>query len=381
MSKDLDPQIEIIDGYKERVRYLRIFVPYFDSSQGYKFTKWKHVESLLRNVMLEETDKYLDTLDPDTVLWSEQERLIDRYYAYVYPPTTFLTNMSLVREYFKGFEKRNGYDLTYWKKLSEENLAVELKSLPRSLLTKAVDYIALYQNFRSRPVRPESLKGMNVKKREKVLKAAGLFDYGDIFKYAFIPVSKETNDVEIITVGDSVGIKENSVWRFEVPFDIPALIKDPQTEIRRAFDSLPKKFKYSSIAVVTLDDKTVFKVALPDSGAAYVTSLDALVNRVEYFMNRYNGTNTGVENPANHIFTDWLKGIVAYKGNNKRDLNRYLKNVKNTTTSIKEQVNKEKQAQKRLRAIAQRNEVGKKFIAAKKKTSAKKKRKTKRRKR
>lgn len=331
-------KISNVEVYKYRIKYMRQFVNLFDAKKGYAISKIKYLEKdVYREMTKKRAQAFMKKVDPKEVLTQEQAILIDRYFAYVFPPKTFRDNLKMIREYTKGFTSKDGYDLRkfYCKKGASLEYAKNT-GLSRKQLQKAVEVVALVTSLKgSRVVKKH--KERNKEKLRLIQESAQhpVDDpANDFLTVAFIPVADQDEPLKVDVTREGVVITEQlGTQRYTATFNQKALAKNAQAEITRAFNTLPmKRFSAYNIQAGEFE---VYKVQ-KGAGAPRVATLAALISKALFYMQKYSvekGYNPNDKNSSWH--GNWLGGIVAYKSDGKKHLANYLKLAEETRNAEK----------------------------------------------
>lgn len=327
-------KISMIEQYKFRVKYLRQFVDHFDAKHGYKLNKLKYIES---EVSRDRTPKralaFLKATPRDQILSRDQTILIDKYFAYVFPPKTFIANMKMIRKYTNGFTAKDGFDLRNFLNAS------------RPKLKKAVEMIRLVTDLKKRPhIVVKRYKGERLRKLQL---AAQHSEFPPELKVAFVPANKNLPlDIKFlkngIVVFNQVGTK-----KYTSMFDMRGLMLEPENEIRRAFDMLPPD-NYANYNILA-NEFEVYKVQ-KGSGATRSASLKGLTQKALFYMNKYSAESYDPDDPNSHFYGNWLTGMVAYKSDERKHLMNYMSHLDKLRVIGKmerKEINKEKEKKRR----------------------------------
>lgn len=178
------------------------------------------------------------------------------------------------------------------------------------------------------------------------------------FKVALVPdygqtiekLDKRTGEIKRVKVpprltfrdDGSIRVRWNSYDREFQPFNQRALVRDPETEIRRAIRGMPGARQF--FAAIGGDEDEPEGML---QGVTMAGDSRTFINKIMAAMHRYDGVhairegNHKGENPANHNWRHWLRGVFGYvvrdTGVSPRDLSKVITERRNENKRIRQQ--------------------------------------------
>lgn len=274
--------------YRQMIKFLRGRERGFDAKQGYRLNRIAELTPAQKQKLTRHYKKYKVPKKKTT------RKRKPRTLPLAGPE--YAEKLRTVRQYAKGFESRDGYNLN--------NL--RLTRTQKFELTRVYNII---DRLSSRPTHFYSVRGGE--KIQRALQESAQHDkYYKELKGAFFPVGTEDKDSELYEYDDgSYSIVQAKVERLFIPIAPVELALDPEGAIMEALEGVEAK-TYSVAAGEYQVDSAADKATISEVVARYVE--------------KYGTDEYDPDDKNSSYYGNWLRGIIANNYQRHENMARYI---------------------------------------------------------